>query len=226
MSTTYSSGNREDNRSGRGSGFRPFARRRTAPHTPGANPSHHPQPSRPFPQQRNQHGGNQPPSKEHFNWRSGGFSPSFLGFFILKTLQKHLPKNVFYNMILSLFLTQTKAKRRCCLVLPGFMQKVKKQMDFFLKKTVIKFASKSKKFADLAANNKICIVLENERSFKKLFVKTKVAWIKNLFISRNGPGKHSKQHWLEKSCTNLCALTKVNLKSNSLTDILFSFKGM
>ena len=39
---------------------------------------------------------------------------------------------------------------------------------------VIKFASRSKKFANLAANN-ICIILENERSFKKLFVKTKVA---------------------------------------------------
>ena len=45
------------------------------------------------------------------------------------------------------------------------MKKVKKQMDFFLKKTVIKFASKSKKFANLAANNNICI-----ESFKKLFV--------------------------------------------------------
>ena len=41
------------------------------------------------------------------------------------------------------------------------MQKVKKQMDFFLKKTVVKFASKSKKFANLAAINNICIVLEN-----------------------------------------------------------------
>ena len=61
------------------------------------------------------------------------------------------------------------------MVLPGFMQKVKKSMDFMLKKTVVKFASKSKKFAKLAANTNICIVLENERSFKKLFVKTKVA---------------------------------------------------
>ena len=55
------------------------------------------------------------------------------------------------------------------------MQKVKKQMDFLLKKTIVKFASKSKKFANLSANNNMCIVLENERSFKKLFVKTKVA---------------------------------------------------
>ena len=55
------------------------------------------------------------------------------------------------------------------------MQKVKKPMDFLLKKTIVKFASKSKNFANLAANNNIFIVLENERSFKKLFVKTKVA---------------------------------------------------
>ena len=61
------------------------------------------------------------------------------------------------------------------MVLPGFTQKVKKPMDFLLKKKVVKFASKSKKFANLAANKNICIVLENERSFKKLFVKTKVA---------------------------------------------------
>ena len=101
MSTTYSSGSREENRSGRGNGFRPFARRRTAPPTSGSNSGH-------CPQQGSQHGGNQPPSKEHFNWRSGGFSPPFLGFFILKTLQKHLPKNVFYNMILSLFLPKQK----------------------------------------------------------------------------------------------------------------------
>ena len=55
------------------------------------------------------------------------------------------------------------------------MQKVKKSMDFMLKRTVVKFASKSKKFAKLAANTNICIVLENEQSFKKLFIKTKVS---------------------------------------------------
>ena len=60
------------------------------------------------------------------------------------------------------------------MVLPGFMQKVKKSMDFLVK-TVVKFASKSKKFAKLAGTYNICIVLENEKSFKKLFVKTKIA---------------------------------------------------
>ena len=69
--------------------------------------------------------------------------------------------------------SQLKTKQRCCLVLPGYMQKVKKSMDFMMKKVIVKFASKSKKFAKLAANTNICIVLENKRSFKKLLVKTK-----------------------------------------------------
>ena len=71
--------------------------------------------------------------------------------------------------------SQLKTKQRCCLVLPGCMQKVKKSMDFMMKKVIVKFASKSKKFAKLAANTNICIVLENERSLKKLFAKTKIA---------------------------------------------------
>ena len=75
---------------------------------------------------------------------------------------------------ISLSESQLKIKQRCSLVLPGFMQKVKKSMDFMLKKTVVKFASKSKKIAKFAANTNICVVLENEQSFKKLFVKTKI----------------------------------------------------
>ena len=62
------------------------------------------------------------------------------------------------------------------------MQKVKKQMDFFLKKTIVKFASRSKKFANLAANNNICIVLENERSIKKTFRQNQGSLIKNMSI--------------------------------------------
>ena len=81
-------------------------------------------------------------------------------------------------MDLSLFLEsqlKPKPKQRCCLVLPGYMQKVKKSMDFMMKKAVVKFAGRSKKFAKLAANTNICTVLENKRIFKKLFVKTKIA---------------------------------------------------
>ena len=55
------------------------------------------------------------------------------------------------------------------------MQKAKKAVDFMLKKTVAKFAGGSKNFAKLPTDINICIVLENEHSFKKLFVKTKIA---------------------------------------------------
>ena len=50
------------------------------------------------------------------------------------------------------------------MVLPGFMQKVKKPVDFFVKKTVVKFASKYKKFAKPAATYNICIVVVNKKS--------------------------------------------------------------
>ena len=47
-------------------------------------------------------------------------------------------------------------------------------MDFLLKKTVAEFTGKSTKFAKLATDINICIVLENKRNCKKLFVKTKI----------------------------------------------------
>ena len=59
------------------------------------------------------------------------------------------------------------------LILPGYMQKVKRSMDFILKKSIAKFSCRSKRFAKLVADVNICIVLKNERSLKKLLVKTK-----------------------------------------------------
>ena len=61
------------------------------------------------------------------------------------------------------------------MVLPGYMQKVKKSMDFYLKKSIAKFSCRSKRFAKLANDNNICIVLENEQSLKKLLGRTRVA---------------------------------------------------
>ena len=63
-----------------------------------------------------------------------------------------------------------KTKQRVCLVLPGYMQKVKKPMDLCLKKALAKFSCKSKRFAKLAEDLNICVVLENEHSIKKLLV--------------------------------------------------------
>ena len=79
------------------------------------------------------------------------------------------------NLSFSSELQKTKLKQRVCLVLPGYMQKVKRSMDVYLKKTLAKFASRSKRFAKLAEELNICIVLENERNIKKLLVRTKIA---------------------------------------------------
>ena len=70
--------------------------------------------------------------------------------------------------------TQKKLRQRICLILPGYMQKVKRSMDFILKKSIAKFSRRSKRFAKLVADVNICIVLKNERSLKKLLVKTKI----------------------------------------------------
>ena len=63
-----------------------------------------------------------------------------------------------------------------------------KVYGFFLKKSVAKFSCRSERFAKLAADVNICIVLENERSLKKLLVKTKIVYrLKNyLFLGRIG----------------------------------------
>jgi len=54
------------------------------------------------------------------------------------------------------------------------MQKAKRSMDYHLKKCLAKFCSRSKRFAKLAEEVNICIVLENERNIKKLLVRTKI----------------------------------------------------
>ena len=79
-------------------------------------------------------------------------------------------------MNLSFFseLQKTKPKQRLCLVLPGYMQKVKRSLDHYLKKTLAKFSSRSKRFAKLAEEFNICIALENERNIKKLLIRTRI----------------------------------------------------
>jgi len=62
-------------------------------------------------------------------------------------------------------------------------------MDYHLKKTLAKFSSRSKRFAKLAGEVNICIVLENERNIKKLLVRTKLDWEGKDWEST------SKQYW-------------------------------
>ena len=51
---------------------------------------------------------------------------------------------------------------------------MKKSIDFFTKSSIAKFAKRSKKFAALAETTNISVVFENEKNFKKLFIKTKL----------------------------------------------------
>jgi len=101
-------------------------------------------------------------------------SSSCLTFYI-----KNIAKNLCYFLqceFISSFADSQKArfKKKCCLVLPGYTQKIKKALDNLLKKTIAKFSGKSARFQKLALDTNICIVMENERNFKKLFVKTKI----------------------------------------------------
>ena len=56
---------------------------------------------------------------------------------------------------ISLFRIPTEAKAKCCLVLPGYLQKSKKAIDFVFKKPVANFSGRSKTFARLAADTNI-----------------------------------------------------------------------
>ena len=51
---------------------------------------------------------------------------------------------------------------------------MKKSIDFFAKSSIAKFARTSKKISALAEATNISVIFENEKNFKKLFVKTKI----------------------------------------------------
>ena len=68
-----------------------------------------------------------------------------------------------------------KAKLSCCLVLPGYKQKLKKSIDFIKKKYITKISKRSAKFSKLADTDNICIVYSNESNLKKLFVRTRIS---------------------------------------------------
>ena len=54
------------------------------------------------------------------------------------------------------------------------MKKMKKAIDHHANYTIAKIAKRSKTFSKVIASTNICVVYENEKSLKKLFVKTKV----------------------------------------------------
>ena len=61
------------------------------------------------------------------------------------------------------------------MVLPGYMQTLRRPINSLNKQFIAKMAKRSLKFCRLADANNICVVYNNEPSFKKLFVRTKTA---------------------------------------------------
>ena len=69
---------------------------------------------------------------------------------------------------------EEKRKRKIWLVLPGYMQRLKKPIYLLKKRCEAKIGSRFARFKRLADANNICIVFENEPSIKKLIVRTKI----------------------------------------------------
>ena len=69
---------------------------------------------------------------------------------------------------------EEKRKRKICLVLPGYMQRLKKPIDLLKKRCMAKIGSRAARFKRLADAHNICIVYENEPSIKTLIVRTKI----------------------------------------------------
>jgi hypothetical protein len=67
-----------------------------------------------------------------------------------------------------------KRKKKICLVLPGYMQRLKKPIDYLKKCCAAKIGSRYARFKRLADSHNICIVYQNEPSIKKLIVRTKI----------------------------------------------------
>ena len=83
-------------------------------------------------------------------------------------------------------------------------------MDFLLKKTIVKFASKSKKFADLAANNTICIVLIKQTNLQKAVRKNQSSLIKNHLFYGTDWESTENNFGLEKKLKKLVCADIVN----------------
>jgi len=67
-----------------------------------------------------------------------------------------------------------KEKPKICLVLPGYMQKLKKPINFLKKSCLTKIGSRYARFKRLADKRNICIVYQNEPSIKKLICRTRI----------------------------------------------------
>ena len=89
------------------------------------------------------------------------------------------------------------------------MQKMKKSIDFFTKSSIVKLTGRSQKFAKLAESTNICMVFENERTWKSYSLKQKS--VNNFFYrDRTGEAQENNIGFEQKGWKNLCVPTIVN----------------
>ena len=118
----------------------------------------------------------------------GTLSSPLPGFaFFEKFLQKYLrTHSLICIYVSSEEAEQSKRKQKSCLVLPGYMQKLNKPIDFLKKSCVQKIRSRSARFKRLADTQNIYIVYQNKPSIKKLLSQNKdCSLIKNI-LSKSG----------------------------------------
>ena len=79
------------------------------------------------------------------------------------------------NLCLLRISRKDKAKAEDLFSSAGYMQKLKKSIDFLKKSYILKIGSRSARFKKLAETQNICIVYENEPSIKKLIARTNIS---------------------------------------------------
>ena len=114
-----------------------------------------------------------------------------------------------------------KTKQRVCLVLPGYMQKVKKPMDLCMKKALANFSCKSKSFASLAEDINIWIVWKTSATSKSCSLQQN-SLIKAFLIGKDWENTVNNMGVVKKGCTNMCAPAIVNLYKQTKVDLFFN----
>ena len=116
-----------------------------------------------------------------------------------------------------------KTKQRVCLLLSGYMQKVKKPMDLCMKKALAKFSCKSKSFATLAEDLNICIIWKTSATSKSCSLQQN-SLTKAFLIGKDRENTVNNMGVVKKGCTNMCAPAIVNLYKQTKVDLFFNME--
>ena len=176
MQIRYFSGSREKDESGRQEGVRKFPGRNRGQGNFHLHGPKHPQQHQH--QQQVKHNNPAETSRHSRVTSSEGWILVFSLVFHIKNTCKITFAKIFFTKCIyvpSEAAEKTKQKLKICLVLPGYMQKLKKSIDFLKKSYIMKTARRSVRFKRLADTQNICIVYENEPNIKKLIVRTKIS---------------------------------------------------